>query len=66
MSNIYWPGTKIVKSQGNAFTSWKTGTSRITNSREWKQSAASTRQMAGSGTDPKKQFTIYSRAKASK
>lgn len=22
--NIYWPGTKIVKSQNNAFTSWMT------------------------------------------
>ena len=65
--SIYWPGTKIVKSQGNAFTLWKTGEpSRITSSKEWKMSQASTKQMAGSGTDPKKQFTIYSRAKASK
>lgn len=22
---LYWPGTKIVKSNGNAFTSWKVG-----------------------------------------
>lgn len=62
----YWPGTKIIKSQNNAFTLWKQGTSTITSSKEWRMSQASTKQMAGKGTDPKKQFTIYSRAKASK
>ena len=62
----YWPGTNIVKSQGNAFTSWKYGGSSITTSKEWRMSQASTQQLAGTGTDPRKQFTIYSKAKASK
>lgn len=62
----YWPGTKIIKSENNAFTEWKQGRSLITTSREWKQSEMSTKQTAGSGTNPRKQFTIYSRAKASK
>jgi len=62
----YWPGTKIIKSENNAFTEWKQGRSRITTSRDWKQSEASTLQTAGSGTNPRKQFTIYSRAKVSK
>ena len=62
----YWPGTKIPKSEGNAFTLWKNGKgSAITNSKEWRMSEASTKQMAGTGTDKRKQFTIYSRAKAS-
>lgn len=64
--SIYWPGTNIVKSQGNAFTDWKNGGSRITNTKEWKMSQASTLQTAGSGTDKKKQFTIYSKAQAAK
>jgi len=62
----YWPGTKIVKSHGNAFTDWKTGPSRITNSKEWKLSQASQIAMAGAGSDKKKQFTIYSKAQAAK
>ena len=61
---IYWPGTKIPKSQGNAFTEWKQGRSRITTSTEWRMSQASTIHNAGAGTDPKKQFTIYSKAKS--
>jgi hypothetical protein len=62
--SIYWPGTKIVKSQGNAFTSWKSGSpSSITNTKEWKLSQSSTIQNAGAGTDKKKQFTIYSAAR---
>ena len=65
--SIYWPGTNIVKSQGNAFTYWKYGErSRITNTKEWKCSQASALQMAGTGTDKKKQFTIYSKAQAMK
>lgn len=62
----YWPGTNIPKSSGNAFTSWKHGGSSITTSKEWRMSQASTQQLAGTGTDPRKQFTIYSKAKASK
>lgn len=60
----YWPGTKIIKSQGNAFD-WRNTGSHITQSTEWKQSAASKTAMAGKGTDPKRQFTIYSRARQS-
>ena len=62
----YWPGTKIVKSQGNAFTDWKHGRSKITNSAEWRMSQASSRQNAGAGTDPRKQFTVYSKARQMK
>ena len=61
---IYWPGTNIPKSQGNAFTEWKQQRSRITTSTEWRMSQASTIHNAGAGTDPKKQFTIYSKAKS--
>ena len=63
----YWPGTKIIKSQNNAFTDWKDGrSSKITNTKEWRNSQASTIQMAGTGSDRKKQFTIYSKAQAMK
>ena len=42
----YWPGTNIPKSNGNAFTYWKSGEpSKITSSKEWKMSQASTRQI---------------------
>ncbi len=58
--NIYWPGTKIVKSQGNAFTSWKEAPSLVTTSRDWKASEASKRQMTMQTNRP---FTIYSKAK---
>ena len=34
----YWPGTKIVKSQGNAFTLWKEGRPSLANNQKWKQS----------------------------
>lgn len=61
---IYWPGTNIPKSQNNAFTEWKQERSRITTSTEWRMSQASTIHNAGAGTDPKKQFTIYSKAKS--
>ena len=57
----YWPGTKIPKSTGNAFD-WRNATSNIATTKEFKLSQASTIQMAGKGTDPKRQFTIYSRA----
>lgn len=63
----YWPGTKIPKSTNNAFTSWKTGErSAITSSREWRLSEIATKNMAGTGTDKRKAFTIYSKAMASK
>ena len=34
----YWPGTKIVKSQGNAFTLWKVNRPSLANNQKWKQS----------------------------
>ena len=57
----YWPGTKIPVSQNNAFTSWKTGESQITSSRDWKASEAAKRQMHLKKNKP---ITLYSRAKA--
>lgn len=57
----YWPGTNIPKSKGNAFD-WRNSVSKIATSKEFKMSQASTIQMAGKGSDPKKQFTVYSRA----
>jgi Fe-S cluster biosynthesis and repair protein YggX len=60
---IYWPGTKIVKSMNNAFTSWQNTQSVVTSSKEWKASEASKRQMS---TQQNKSFTIYSKAQASK
>lgn len=58
----YWPGTNIPKSNGNAFTSWKTVTID--------QRKSKTQQMRHSGmlVNPeelsrKKSFTIYSKAK---
>ena len=62
----YWPGTNIVKSQNNAFTDWKNTKSKITQTKEWKNSQASQIAMAGRGSDPSKQFTIYSKAYHSK
>ena len=41
----YWPGTKIVKSENNAFTDWKKGKS-IASSKEWKASYDSSKNMA--------------------
>ena len=61
----YWPGTKIIKSKGNAFD-WRSTTSAITTTKSFKISQNSTIKNAGSGSDPKKQFTIYSKARASK
>lgn len=34
----YWPGTNIVKSQGNAFTLWKENRPSLANNQKWKQS----------------------------
>ena len=59
----YWPGTKIVKSMNNVFTSWKTTTSEITNAKEWKISEAAKR---GAQMQKSRQFTVYSKAQASK
>ncbi len=58
--NIYWPGTKIVKSQGNVFTSWKETPSLVMTSKDWKASESSKRQMK---TQNNKPFTVYSKAR---
>ncbi len=60
---IYWPGTNIVKSNGNAFTSWK----KKPETTEKKQSVVRQIQTNGLlyGKDAlsiKKSFTIYSKA----
>lgn len=60
----YWPGTKLVKSTNNVFN-WKESTSKIAATKFWKQSERATQTMAGTGGDPLKQFTIYSKAKPS-
>ncbi len=61
----YWPGTSIVKSQGNAFD-WRNNISKIANSTEFKQSQQSTAVNAGNNSRKKKAFTIYSKAQKSK
>lgn len=63
--SIYWPGTNIVKSKGNAFN-WQNNKSQIVETVEFKRSQMTKLQMAGTGSDPKKTFTIYSKAKLSK
>ena len=61
----YWPGTNIVKSYGNAFD-WRKERSKITNTSEFRISQHSMIVNAGNGTNKKRQFTIYSQAKAAK
>ena len=51
----YWPGTKIPKSNGNAFTAWKEGRPSIANNLKWKQSVIG--QQNAKGSD-KNQITI--------
>lgn len=70
MSNevdIHWPGTKIVKSQGNAFD-WRRGhKSAVTQDKEWKQSATGTRNAVRYGDVTKStSFIVYSKAVRSK
>lgn len=62
---IYWPGTKIPKSQGNAFD-WRSSASKIASDKEFLASQHSSLISAGNGADSRKVFTIYSKAKASK
>lgn len=61
----YWPGTKIVKSRGNAFD-WRGCSSRLLEDPAIRASNNSRLQMAGAGSDPKRTFTIYSKARKSK
>ena len=60
----YWPGTKIPKSNGNAFTLWKDGQPSVLTK---KNSVAQQIHKGGyvlskSGLSSKKSFTIYSKA----
>ena len=61
----YWPGTNIPKSNGNAFTSWKTGKK---DSVAKKESVAKQLQNNSVLTkkeqlNVKKSFTIYTKAR---
>lgn len=47
---IYWPGTNIIKSQGNAFTSWKEGRPSLADNRSWHQSVIGKRNVTHSKT----------------
>ena len=61
--NIHWPGTKIVKSQGNAFDWRAKSTSTVTQDKEWKQSATATLNAVRHGDVTKStSFTVYSKA----
>ena len=57
--NIYWPGTKIVKSHGNAFD-WQQKPSDVLSSHDWRSAESARRQAI---INPRKPFTIYSKAK---
>ena len=62
----YWPGTKIPKSNGNAFTSWKNGEPSILTK---KGSVAQQIHLGGyvlvqNDLKNKRAFTIYSRVQA--
>lgn len=58
----YWPGTKIVKSQGNAFD-WRGRTSIVTQDKNLKATNNAKAQAAGVSVESKKSFTIYSKAR---
>lgn len=60
--NNYWPGTDIPKSSRNAFN-WREEPSVILSSHDWKSAESARRQTI---VKPKKQFTVYSKARASK
>ena len=64
MNDIYWPGTKIIKSQGNAFD-WRNYGSTILQDKKFLFSEIAKKNSAGTGTDARKQFTIYSKARPS-
>lgn len=66
MIDVYWPGTKIVKSRGNAFD-WRNNTgSAILNDKAFMHSEIAKKNSSGTGTDPRKQFTVYSKARVTK
>jgi hypothetical protein len=57
--SIYWPGTNIIKSRGNAFN-WRQEPSAVLSSHDWKSSESARRQ---SVLNPGRSFTVYSKAK---
>lgn len=59
----YWPGTKIVKSKGNAFD-WRGKESYVASDRSVRLSDVSKRKVAD--TSHKRSFTIYSKARREK
>ena len=61
--NIHWPGTKIVKSHGNAFDWRAKSNSTVTQDKDWKQSATGTLNAVRHGDVTKStSFTVYSKA----
>jgi len=65
--NIYWPGTNIVKSRGNAFDWRSSRDSSVLQDKEWKQSATGTRNAVRYGDVTKStSFTVYSKARPAK
>lgn len=60
----YWPGTNIPKSNGNAFTSWKTA-EQISKESKTKQMRLSGVMTKPEDLSRKKSFTIYSKARTS-
>jgi len=56
---MYWPGTNIIKSKGNAF-SWQGKGSQFL--KELKKSSDSTQNARPNGVTQGKAFTIYSKA----
>lgn len=61
----YWPGTNIPKSRGNAFD-WHGNTSRLLEDPIIRASNSSKLQKTAASSDPKRTFTIYSKARREK
>lgn len=58
----YWPGTKIIKSQGNAFD-WRKRGSAVLNDPIIKASNSAKKKSTPKTPEPRQSFTIYSKAK---
>lgn len=63
MKEQFWPGTKIPKSQGNAFD-WR-GVSLATSDKDWR-TTQNLRTISKASTETVRSFTIYSKARKSK
>lgn len=57
----YWPGSNIVKSEGNAFD-WRGAPAAISQTASWKLSASASK----AAPTKQGQFIVYSRAKQNK